>query len=119
MKTTKVYPISEIEPVYKRGVRIYQKHKDVVITKKEDAIDESKVLVQIVTEKDELPTGLLLLMIDIIKEHKPELLSDYSKCAEYISSKLNTACSYSQIKEITMSKFFKRKAKHKSAKHER
>ena len=121
MEKVKIYPISEIEPVFKRGMRIYQKHKDVVITRKEDVEGESKVLIQIVTKMDELPLGLILLMLDIIKEHKPEIASDYSECAKYISSKLKTACSHSQIKEAIMSKFFKRKAKHKhkSAKNER
>lgn len=113
MKTVSVFPISYIEPVYKNGVRIYQKNKDVVLNSIDDLEKENKLTKNIISKEPEMPLGILLLYLDIVREKLPETKGDYDKEAQYISKTLGVVCSHSQVKTATLSKFFKRKAKQK------
>lgn len=114
MKTVSVFPISYIEPVFKNGVRIYQKNKDVVLNSIDDLEKENKLTKNIISKEPEMALGILLLYLDIVREKLPEIKGDYDKEAQYISKTLGVVCSHSQVKTATLSKFFKRKAKRKA-----
>ena len=108
-KDDTIYPISFIEPLYFKGVKLTFKYTDLVITKEDDLKDHTTVLKGFIKKHSEntLDFNSLLLLRDIIKDIKPEILNNFDAEARFISKELGILCSSSQLKKVYNSKYFK------------
>jgi len=108
-----IFPISEIEPVYKSGMKLSVTYPDLVLNSLKDIKEVNGRSEKIILKFHErtLDFNDILLLRDVIKDHRKDIYGKFDEEAKLISKEFNILCSSSQFNKVSISKFFKKKVK--------